>query len=224
MTFGSFYEITNTLTTVKKQSMIDWFTGYGEANYNSIDPSRFKWHALSGTNSIIGDNNIDGGLQIRSDGAAGNQATIGFNDIRQYSPTGSVCIAVTRSPDVLDSTEGTSSNVGFNDDHDHSWDGGAAKHFAVSSTYGGFTYFSSWTGNGSSGSYGHSDILLDGDWHTHKIELDTSYCHFTIDGVIKSSKTDTLPTQKMQPRFDMRDNTGGGVHTASIRYMECFNT
>ena len=217
----SFYEITTPLSTVKKLHFVDWFTSKA-INQNNL--GRWTWTALSGTNSILMDDNVDGGLQIRSDGSSGNQATIGFDDNRQYAHDGSVCIAVTRSPQIEESSEGTSSSSGFNDDQDHSWDGGAAKHFAHAVGYGGFANFSMHTGNGSSGTYAHTDVPIDSFWHTNKIELTSSNCQHTFDGILKNSKTTNLPTEKLQPRFDMRDNTGGGVHWVAIRYMECYNT
>ena len=195
-----------------------------------IPSNRWTYHNLSGTNTprmSDGNTTNGGGYEIASAGGNGNQACIDFNDKRHYSPRGAVCIGVARSPDLTTGTDGVSYNVGFIENQGHSFDVGAALNFAMSFSYGGFTKFSLHSGNPTEhGSYLDSTTAIDNDWHVHKVETLPSGTRLTIDGVMGAVKTTKLPesTSKLQPRFDMRDNTGGAVHHTAIRYMEAFNT
>ena len=220
MAFPSVYEMFAPLTTVRKQHFWDYFSG---ATLNS----RWTYNDISGTNTPRISDSSDGGYEIASAGGNGNQACIDFNDKRHFSPRGAVCIGVAKSPDLTTGSDGMSYNVGFIEDEGHSFDVGASLNFALSFSYGGFTYFSLHSGNPTeAGSYLHSTTPIDNNWHTHKVETLSTGTRLSIDGVMGAVKTTKLPesTAKFQPRFDMRDNTGGAVHLTAIKYMECYNT
>ena len=193
-----------------------------------IPSNRWTYHNLSGTNTPRISNSVDGGYEIASAGANGNQACIDFNDRRHYSPRGAVCIGVARSPDLTTGSDGVSYNVGFIEDKGHSFDVGASLNFAMSFSYGGFTHFSLHSGNPTeAGSYLDSTTAIDNNWHVHQVETLPTGTRLSIDGIMGAIKTTKLPesTAKFQPRFDMREgNTGGAVHLTAIRYMEAYNT
>ena len=84
MTFSSVYEMTNPLTTVRKQNMWDWFSG---------DSLNARWTTTVGGASIIMNDLVDGGLKLytTSEGTNSN-FTMNFNNKRQYDDNASVCI------------------------------------------------------------------------------------------------------------------------------------
>lgn len=192
-----------------------------------IPSNRWTYHNLSANNTPRMSDSVDGGYEIASAGGNGNQACIDFNDRRHYSPRGAVCIGVARSPDLTKGSDGVSYNVGFIEDKGHSFDVGASLNFAMSFSYGGFTHFSLHSGNPTeAGSYLDSTTAIDNNWHVHQVETLPTGTRLSIDGIMGAIKTTKLPesTAKFQPRFDMRDNTGGAVHFTAIRYMEAYNT
>jgi len=227
MSFDSVYEMTNSLQNDGKQRFVEWFSGDDDAvTAGEAKGTWTRWN-LSGTNTFRTSDTVDGGFEIESAGASGNQSCIDFGNKRHYSPRGAVCIGVARSPDLTTGTDGMSYNVGLIEDMNYSFDVGASKNFALSFSYGGFTYFSLHSGNPTeAGSYLNSTTAVDNNWHTHKVETLPSGTRLSIDGVMGAVKTTKLPesTSKLQPRFDMRDNTGGGVHHTAIRYLEVYNT
>ena len=80
MAFPSVYEMTNPLTTVRKQHFWEYFSG---ATLNS------RW-AITNWNSVTGAtamaDEVDGGLKLTT---SGNRSAIQFNDIRPFTHAGS---------------------------------------------------------------------------------------------------------------------------------------
>jgi hypothetical protein len=87
MTFDSVYEMTNPLTTVRKQHFWDYFSG-------STLNSRWTTSNIVGTGTFGMADEVDGGFSIKAGATTGNASGIEFNDIRQYAHDGSVNIAV----------------------------------------------------------------------------------------------------------------------------------
>lgn len=208
MTFSSVYEMTNPLTTVRKQHFWDWFSG------DSLN-SRWSWKA--GTGGVVSsqgmNDSVNGGYQLRM--TNGHIGTYDFNNKRQYSNTGAVNISVMQRNHADghahsgfrgDNTVGTSyldREVAF------------IKIRKTTTTILGST------GNASaltSVSLGTSDS----DLHSVKTELKSSSCEFTFDGVLQGTNTTNLPTAKMQPMWAAEAE--GSSQGINIVYYEAYNT
>ena len=86
MAFPSVYEMTNPLTTVRKQHFWDYFSG---ATLNS----RWTFTNHLGAGSGAMSDSVDGGYIVTTASATNNRSGISFNDIRPFAHDGSVMIA-----------------------------------------------------------------------------------------------------------------------------------
>ena len=53
-----------------------------------------------------------------------------------------------------------------------------------------------------------------------KVECGSANIKLSVDGVLEVTKTTNSPSAKLQPKFSVYGNT----KTASVRYMEAYNT
>jgi hypothetical protein len=208
MTFSSVYEMFNPLTEVRKQHFWDWFSG------DSLN-SRWSWKA--GTGGVViseGMNNaVDGGYQLRM--TNGHIGTYDFANKRQYSNTGAVNISIIQR-------NHTDAHVasGFRGDNTVgvSYLNREVAYFKIRKT--------TTTMLGSTGDASALTNLVfgtsDGNRHVVKTELKTSSCEFTLDGVLKGTKTTNLPTAKMQPMWYVESE--GSSQAGNFSYVECYNT
>ena len=210
-------ELLNDYSSTRKQHFWDFFSRGSLIG----DETAWEFEGISGTNSCVIGDIIDGGCQLRTDGSTGNQACISWEDIRQYDATASVCIGVTQSANVTE----TANFMGLIDDWDWSWDVSPAIDFAGVKNHVGNDYYRLHSNDGSgSGSYDTTSVAKDTNWHCHKIELTSTTIKLWIDGVLRSSKTSDRPSGSLQPRFDINQDAGSGVKVSSIRYLEAYNT
>ena len=105
MTFNSVYEITNNLSTIAGQHMIDYFSG------NSLDD---RWTLQNNTAlpTVAMQDSVDGGLLMTNTGAGGG-GSICFNGIKQYAnPCSCIMVIKNTTADVTGSSRsGAAGNV-----------------------------------------------------------------------------------------------------------------
>jgi len=206
MAFPSVYEMTNPLTTVRKQHFWEYFSG---ATLNS----RWTETSVNPPASFAMNDSVDGGFRITAGGGALNEGMINFNNKRQFSEEGSVCIWVGR--DVQ-----TSSYTGYyglaNGITGIDADMGQ---LAVIYNASGNEVIGLRTGNTTKGNT-YSTIALDTNWHTYKIEMKTSSAEWSVDGVAQTVRTSTLPTTDLQPVA----GSFGSDKSIDVKYCEAYNT
>jgi len=206
MVFDSVYEMFNPLTDVRKQHFWEWFSG------ESLD-SRWTQTNVAGTGTFAIDDTIDGGLKITTGSSNADKSQITFNNIRQYSPTGSVCIGVASRGANAQYKMGLFNLLDDTTDQRAFVENGATQ-----------TYYRLGTA-ASSQTMTETNIAVDTSWRVSRIELTSSNCTLSIDGVLKATNdsNDNLPTSKLQPTFQSRTLTSSAVN-CNIRYMETYNT
>jgi len=207
-TFGSVYESTNPITTIAGQHMVEWFTG------KSLNTDRWTYLNVTGGGSGAMANSIDGGYAITTT-SSNKESNITFNDIRQYSQTGSVTIWVAQS----NNTSGTDVHLGLSND-------------ALSASYIATDHQANWeldgsnqyllTSDGSSASRTpiSSGTATGSGFRNGKVECKSTNLQLTVDGVLEVTKTSNRPNAVMQPKFSVY----GSTKTASVRYCEAYNT
>tara|TARA_R110000765_G_scaffold385554_1_gene477419 strand:+ start:239 stop:853 length:615 start_codon:yes stop_codon:yes gene_type:complete len=204
MAFPSVYEMTNPLTTVRKQHFWEYFSG---ATLNS------RWTRFFSGGTAGMHDSVNGGYQMS--GSAVNEG-IWFNDINQYAHNGSVMVFAsygtytTRSKAIGglgDNSNTTLTTINKASIH----------HDTASGVVGQTADGSSETATAMTGSN-----LQDGVLGTYKIETKSSSVEFSDSGVIKATNTTNLPTAKMEPVFIMSSVTGAS--TMGVVYVECYNT
>jgi hypothetical protein len=205
----SFYEKFNPTT----KRVVETFSG------DALDTDRWSFRQPRGSpnNSYAMSDSIDGGLVLTTGSSSWDGGSITFGDKRQYSPTGSVIIQVTKLTDPT--TSGI--EAGFSDHQDGANIASAADGASMENSYQN-SYIRLGTAQTGYYTWATSTIARTSDWITSKVELKTASCELSINGVYATTVTDTLPTGKSQPIFIPFTNSG--VKTASIRYCEAYNT
>ena len=196
-----------------KQHFIEWFSGKGGTNRPN-----FAWvfsNINGGTSAAMSDD-VDGGFEISFSTQNSAWGGITMSNTRQYAHDGSVAIGVVKK------TFGTGAgggHFGFSGSIDTSqsqtatcqFDSGQDANFALRT-------------EAASGSSTPSSMVLDENWHSTKIDVQSSSVVLTIDGTVEVTRTETLPTTSMQPiYYGIKRSTDAGDYI-SIRYMEAYNT
>ena len=211
MAFPSVYEMTNPLTTVRKQHFWEYFSG---ATLNS----RWTQTNVTGTGTFAMADSVDGGFSISSGANANDESYINFNNKRQYEETGCVAIFVSKKffTGGSDGIEmgGLRSNI----------TGGNTDNALVQNSSGGSELTELRTSDASTSSTTASDVSGDTSFHSYKIECSATDVKLTIDGVLKITKTTNRPTIPMQPFYGVLNSAVAGADEVNIRYMECYNT
>ena len=153
--------ITNTseLTGVANQRVVENFSG------SVVDTDRWQntgFGAGAGNTTFTIDDQVDGGaLMLVSSGTSG-EGMANFNNIRQFSNTGSVFICVTKSNDVA---SGQNSRVGLKHGTDVTFNGGQ-----LAGTENGYnvTSISSFCADASGFNRTNTSLGRDSSWHTFK--------------------------------------------------------
>ena len=174
------------------------------ASVNNIPTSR--WFQ-TGTGTFSMSDEIDGGFNIYTNSV---KASISFNNIREYSETGSVYIGVGK---ILLNNGADIGHYGFMDNT-----GTSTSSLNAFFEVGAATTLQYNTNNARTS----TSVSNDTNWHVLKSECKASSCEGTIDGVLSAERTTSLPTAPQQPVFENRG--AGGVSNARIRYIEAYNT
>ena len=207
MAFPSVYEMTNPLTTLRKQHFWEYFSG---ATLNS------RW-TLNGTNDAGMKDAVDGGYYIEP--PSGANTIMYFNNKRQFAHNGSVCIAVVGGNLVgsrVDVQVGLASHSEFSGVEDKAvYAHDSAVGLKMNTADGTTETTTSSTQGGS---------LVDDSWNTIKIETKSSSVEYTWNGVVDGTLTTNLPDTSLQSAMEVRSVSSSGADYGKIRYMECYNT
>ena len=205
----SIYDQLNAYGTVAKQRFVDNFSG------SALDTDR--WNVTTtGNGAATMSDEADGGLKITSDSGATGGIMINFNNIRQYSQTGSVCIFVGKRTSASDAQMlgGLSSNTALNEDV------ASIKDYTG---YAGNKQFA--TANNGSWQTQDTTVAKSTNYNSYKIELLSSSVTMSVDGLTEITNSTQVPDAPVQPFFYASESAGAAsAKSAQIKYMECYNT
>tara|TARA_R110000824_G_scaffold119273_1_gene273295 strand:- start:12 stop:638 length:627 start_codon:yes stop_codon:yes gene_type:complete len=206
-TFDSVYEMTNPLTEIRRQHFWEYFSG---STLNS------RWNVtqvyLGGGTAPMSDS-VDGGCVLTTAGGSDDGVEINFQNHRAYNPTGSVIIGSIKKGEINSYID-----FGFSGTIDGSNYNSAEVRMMNS---GNFRLI---TGSSGGSSTTHSDLAIDLNWHTHKIECSITDTKLTIGGVLKIIKTTDRPNKKAQPAMSTWSLTDASAKHGYINYCEAYNT
>ena len=206
----SIYDQLNASGTIAKQRVVENFSG------DALDTDR--WATVksgSGTPTYDMSDSIDGGLSIKTSSTTSTQGNITFNDIRPFSPSGSVFIAVIKQTSTSN-TRLTAGLVGSS----------IASGVNVSRLQGDTvldTYYRLQNQNTGSATNTSSTTAVDTSFHVHKIEEKSGSIDYSVDGSVAVTSTENLPIVQQQPYIGVftRDATESEIN---ITYCEAYNT
>ena len=205
----SIYDQLNAYGTVAKQRFVENFSG------TALDTDR--WNVTTtGNGAATMSDEADGGLKITSDSGATGGIMINFNNIRQYSQTGSVCIFVGKRTSASDAQMlgGLSSNTALNEDV------ASIKDYTG---YAGNKQFA--TANNGSWQTQDTTVAKSTNYNSYKIELLSSSVTMSVDGLTEITNSTQVPDAPVQPFFYASESAGAAsAKSAQIKYMECYNT
>jgi len=209
----SIYDQLNASGTIAKQRVVETFTG------DALDTDRWSTNNVRGTNTYAMADEVDGGFKITSGSTQYDGGSITFNNIRQFSPTASEVISVTKISNLTD----LSAVVGFSDNQDSPTFASAANGAVMDQgNYSAYVRL----GTSQTGTNNNVDTTTSRstNWTTSKISMTLSSVILTVNGLTGATSTgNSLPTVKLQPIFIGFTNSAT-AHSYSIKYMECYNT
>jgi hypothetical protein len=173
---------------------------------------RWTTNDITGTNTFAMKDAVDGGFQITTGGNNGDHGTITFNDIRQYAPTASELISVVKFDETtIDGAVGFSNDNSLGSSHSAFWSESTETNFKLS-TRGTGARTETDTG-----------VVRDTAKHIIGISCGSPNVNMSMDGVLKSTVSSSIPNAPMQPIFYLKTQSATSK-TAHITYMECYNT
>ena len=206
----SIYDQLNAYGTVAKQRVVETFSG------DALDTDRWSTTNSGGAGTYAMADEVDGGLLITTPTTINTQQNMDFGDKRNFSPTGSVFIAVVKS-----SYTNVYNDFGFTNTQPNS----QSAIFRWSSLYGDGKIHLLTCGSGTTEDIATSVSGNATDWSAIKIECKTASVEGSINGVLERTHSTQIPTSdtKLQPYVGIY-NTVASAKTCQIRYMECYNT
>jgi len=197
--------------TLPKTHFVEWFSG------DEID-SIWNLNNENGTGSGVMVNEINEGFQVQSGGNNNNSTSFNFNNIRHYSETGCVCIAIAKRH-----LSGVDSEyfIGFMNNSVTFYSVGADQ--AVLDSQNSASFMRLTTSNGSS-TRTNTTIVPDNIFHLLKVECLASNIEGSIDGTLEATNGgSTVPNLRLQPVITARARSANAAQTR-IRYYEAYNT
>ena len=208
----SIYDQLNASGTVAKQRMVETFTG------DALDTDRWNTTNVTGTGTFAMNDSVDGGFSISSGANANDESYINFNNKRQFSPTGSVIIFVSKKffTGGSDGIEmgGLRSNITNSN----------VNNALLENSSGGSETPSLRTSDSSTSAETASSASGDTSFHAWSITCGSSNIILSEDGITEVTKTTNRPTIAMQPFYGVLNSSVSGADEVNIRYMECYNT
>lgn len=212
MTVRSLYEQLFPLSIVMGQRVVDNFDG------DSLNDRWFERN-LIGSSIYIMEDAVDEGFSITTDNTNNSLGGIDFNSKRQYAHDASVLLCILRAEG---STSSANLATGFMRDVTSHGEGTEQATMGVLNDIA--SNFSIRTSDGAVRTAMTSGVAIDTNFHLHKLELTSTNNLYSIDGVLKATKTDRRPDQNMQPLvFAQQVGTQGGREVRT-RFLEAYNT
>ena len=201
---------------LQRAHFVEWFTG------KSLNTNRWHTWDESGTAVFAMGDETDGGFKITT--SAGGRSGIDFNNKRNYHRLGGVLIGVVR----LTSTSNTRMFCGFRNDGTSN----GATQQAWFHSYSGSNVGLS-TGDASAGGFTVTDVARSTNFVVAKTELTRGFsnltsgmpnqaCQLSINGTLKVTRSENMPTVTLQPELIARDDGSSGC-TVHCTYMEAYN-
>ena len=208
-----FYTSSTTASGTYRVSAVIYTSGVSlVANMNR----RWTTNDITHTGTYAMVDGADEGFSILSS-TNGARSAIGFNNIRQFSPTASVAIFDLRR--MTDASHDSYAGFKFDDTNSTFYDTSVVSQASYATNIGLYTGASTGTPSNQT----DSNVARDTAWHNYKIENGSANIKLSIDGVVKITKTSERPIKKMQPFVLNSTNTSASKETR-IKYMECYNT
>ena len=214
----SIYDQLNAYGTVAKQRFVETFSG------SVLDTDRWNYNLVNGTGAGAMSDEVDGGFKMSSTATGGSsESLITFNDIRQYSHTGSTWIAVVKSTNTI-ALNHSATYAGLKADNNDTFNGGNLAGFKKATSTANFTSYCSTTTGGQITAT-DTTVGADSNYHTWKGELSSSDYKLTEAGILRVTDTTYLPVSKLQPFVDHYgyQPTAGSGNTY-CNYFEAYNT
>ena len=198
--------------TSNKQHFVEWFSGKELGHY-------WTQTNVTGTGTFAINNSVDGGFSISSGANVNDESYINFNNKRQFSPTGSVIIFVSKKffTGGSDGIEmgGLRSNITNSN----------VNNALLENSSGGSEIPNLRTSDSSASSTtSASSASGDTSFHAWSITCGSSNIILSEDGITEVTKTTNRPTISMQPFYGVLNSSVSGADVVNIRYMECYNT
>lgn len=202
------YSKLNNPQQIQKTHFVDRFNGA------SLD-ERWLISILRGTGNVIVRDDIDEGINIRSDGPQASQlkTKISFGGNRHYSETGSVLIGIFR---VIQATLVGAKMGLVNISSDV-----LNQNFVITtaSTAFNITTDDGVTTSGQSGSaYDRFSFQL------FRLEITPTTALLHGNGILEVTKTNNLPQARLEPTFQCNSTVTSTQRDMRVRYAEAFNT
>jgi len=200
------------LTGVANQRVVDNFSG------SVLDTDRWATNQIYGGSTVAMKDEIDGGIILTGGGTSNAKITLGFNNIRQFSHSGSVFIGSHKFSATQASTIQTL-GLSSTDTNPRS----APQNASLFSCTTGQTVYYVESGDGTGGGYNavSTSKSVDTNYHVGKLALDGVGTDFSVDGVFEVRKTTGYPTAKMQPVIHLNSDV---TATLNVNYVEAYNT
>ena len=198
------------LTLPIKQHFVDDFSG------TVLDTFAWTQSTYTGAPVPVIDDSVNGGLKISTGSSAGGSTTLHMQDFDQFSPTGSVNIMVYKP----NQTTNTRFFIGLGTPKSNNGNASESYHSSTES------YYMQRTAGGGETKIA-TDIALDTNFHTHKIENGSAKIHYSIDGVLKTTAvvgSAASSVYAFQPIADLYNQAVATDSSYNITYFEAWNT
>ncbi len=204
----SLYEHLFPLTTIMKQRVVENFNG------KTLDE---KWTARNqaGTNTFQMSDEVDGGFEIITGTTLNNEGQLDFNDIEQYDETAVVFIYIGKS----EATTLQTSSYGMVNDQVV----GFRQLLAIRNNTAASSFYAGRTSDASASTETDTSISIDTLYHVMKGEVKSSSFKATMDGILESTISTTMPTLPLQPYWFQATRTSA-AKTGHVSYFEAYNT
>ena len=218
MTYGSVYEITNNLSTVAGQHMVEYFSG------SSLDSKRWHLRIVNGGIEGAMSDEVDGGYKVSFTTHTVSWGGLVFYEAPDYARSFDLqnftCIVTakrTLGSETGGYWAGMSNVITTTQNHTVAFS---------SSDYSGQTNFFLYRKGDVTNSI-ESDITIDDNWHTGKIQSTPNGTNLSIDGVLKVTGASGMGDHDCSPSLtgiDADSATHGQDTSFSLRYFEAWNT
>lgn len=211
MTAKSIYEHLFPLTTVMRHRFADNWSG---------EFRHFRWTTRNTQGSW--NTGMSGGVgvgwrHLQVTALINDRSGQDFANIRTYAHDNSVVLVVFRRV-----TADTGVAGGLSDSTDHFE--GATANYAAASDDTTRSFKDVRTKDGTTGSITDSNVALGTVDTSYKLQLITADTKLTINGTLKVTKTNNLPTSVMQPAWRVISTTAATGSDGNIKYIEVYNT
>ena len=197
-----------TVISVANQRVVENFSG------SILDTDRWASQVVT-TGTVTMSDSLNGGINLATGTTSGGRAKIHFDNIRQFSPTGSAMIVVAQR----DIDANNYSEMFLANDYSSSINAQWAEiyHRPDSTNIRLQTRDGSGYNNTDTGVARHINSMA------YKLELKSASCELSLDGVVKAISTSALPTARLQPVFRTETDTTSS-RSLNITYCEAYNT